>query len=223
MLSPILLFKRLLMLLERIFFTGNQKFFTAFDELAGLLRKMSQLLYAGIRDGDERIQPHVREMEDVERVTVERVRSLLMELARNLITPFDREDIHALATGLNSVARSMLNIARQIRNYNLNRADGVAEIIMKQTSSAINLLALMLSKLKNAKELAALAKTCAEIHEILYACGDLLDAHTAALLESEKSEYQVIKMVDHYESLQKLQKSVRETVNVCESIIIKYA
>ena len=210
------------MILERLFFTGNQKFFAAFDELAVQIRKMSQLLHTSVKDGQAHSGHHVQEMEQLEAVTAQQIRSLFQELGRNLITPFDREDIHFLATDLSNIGRSILYISRQIRNYAIDGSGSVTETVLQHTDEAIGLLAQILDKLKDAKALARLADICVEIRPILNLCDELVEREAAAMLHQEKDEFRMIKMMDHYEVLQKLLANVGNTVDVCESIIIKY-
>ncbi len=211
------------MLLERLFFAGNKKFFVVFDALAVDIRKMSCLLLTSVKDGDSHIRLHVKEMEELEKQTAEHVRILFTELGRNLITPFDREDIHFLATDLSNIARNILHVTKQIRNYNIDCAEDVTETVARRADEAVGMLAEILNKLKDVRELSRLGAICANIRPMVNKCHYLLDDTIAALLKEEKIEFQLIKMIDHYDSLQKLLKKIDDTVDVCESIIIKYA
>ncbi len=208
------------MFLERIFFTGNQKFFNLFDELAVQITKMSSLFYTDIAKGGNQLRQHTNEMEELERTTAKVIHTLFVELGRNLITPFDREDIHFLATDLNGIARNLLHVSKQIRNYSID--DAVTRTIAEQCDSAIRMLSRILNKLRDAKALASLAHNCADIRLIKYKCDDLLDDAVTTLLNEEMDEFQLIKMMDHYQALQKLLGKIDDVMNVCESIIIKY-
>lgn len=210
------------MILERLFFTGNQKFFAAFDELALQMRKMSKLLYASVKDGHAHLGTHVSEMEQLEVLTAQQIRALFKELGGTLITPFDREDIHFLATDLSNIGRSFLYITKQIRNYNINGRSEITEIVTQQTDEAIARLGMILNGLKNAKTIARLSDHCLEVRRIASVCDELVEREAAKLLAADEDEFRVIKMMDHYEVLQKLLTNIGNTVDVCESIIIKY-
>jgi len=211
------------MLLERLFFTGNQKFFIIFNELALQARKMSSLLLACVTNCDNNARLYVNEMKEVERLTAEQTHALFMELGRNLITPFDREDIHFLATDLSNITRNVLHVTKQIRNYDIDGGGGVTEIVVRQIDEAVGMLAQILNKLNDVQGLMQLTPICTTIGTIVHTCDDLLDTTVAKLLEDEKNELQLVKMMDHYASLQKLLGKIGDTVNVCESIIIKYS
>jgi len=210
------------MILERLFFTGNQKFFAAFDKLAVQMRKMSQLLHASVKDGHAHLGAHVTEMEQLEVVTSLQIRELFAQLSGTLITPFDREDIHFLATGLSNIGRSLLYITKQIRNYEINGRNEITEIVTQQTDEAMARLGMILNGLKDAKALARLSDHCLEVRRIANVCDELVEREAAKLLAAERDEIRVIKMMDHYEVLQKLLTNIGNTVDVCESIIIKY-
>lgn len=211
------------MLLERIFFTGNQKLFVIFGDLALQIRKMSSLLYTSTVDGDSHIWLHLKEMAELEQLTSKHVRLLYEELGRNLITPFDREDIHFLATDIHNIARNLLHVTKQIKNYQIECNDGVTGHIARQYDEAIGMLAQIINKLNDVKGLVKLAAICTNIRRILSDCDALLDNKIEILLKEETNELQLIKMMEHYESLHKLLEKIGDTTNVCDSIIIKYS
>jgi uncharacterized protein len=210
------------MILERLFYTGNQKFFDAFDGLAIQMQKMSKLLHASVHDGKAHAGEHLREMEQLEYETAQQISKLFNELGRTLITPFDREDIHFMATDLSSIGRSILYITKQIRNYGIDGRNSITEIVLAQTEEAVALLAQILNKLKDAKTLSRLTEVCLEMRRILNVCEELVDREAATLLHQEKDEFRMIKMMDHYDVLQKLLTNIGSFVDVSESIIIKY-
>lgn len=210
------------MILERLFFTGNQRFFVAFDGLALQMKSMSRLLYASVKDGHAQLGTHLAEMEQLEAITAGQIRSLFQELGRTLITPFDREDIHFLATGLNNIGRSILYITKQLRNYEINGRSEVTELVTEQTDEAMALLAKILNGLKDAKLLSRLSDPCHDVRRIVNVCDEMVEREAARLLATEKDEFRAIKMMDHYEVLQKLLTNIGNIVDVCESIIIKY-
>lgn len=186
------------------------------------MQTMSALLHSSMSAGRADMASRVIDMEALEKNTAGQIRALFTELSRNLITPFDREDIHYLATDLSNIGRSILYIIRQVKSYDLDCAGSVTETVTKQVKEAIDLLAQVLQKLKDAKALGKLGGACNDIHRILHTCDDMLDARIVAVLREEKDQFALIKMMDHYEVLQKLLANIGNTVNVCESIVIKY-
>ena len=79
-----------------------------------------------------------------------------MELSKNFITPFDREDIHYLATSLDDIADYIYASAKKINFYKVNPNDTgihkLAELILQGTQETKKVV-LGLRNMKNVKEM----------------------------------------------------------------------
>ncbi len=210
------------MSLKSIFFPENKKFFVLFDELAASLVAMSKLFLSVSVAENDRLTLTVKEAEEAEQKNEVLTHKLFIELGRNFITPFDREDIHLLAKGLNSIASRHLALIRQLRAYKLTQSSGLTRTVAEESHRATEMLAQILHSLRNAKALIGLSGTCADIKRILYDCDNLTDRAVSALMEQQSNTVDVIKKMDHYEALQRLLETYGDTLNVIESIIIKY-
>src|SRR3982751_6037196 len=83
----------------------NKVFYELFEKSADNVKQMGLLLSQAVREADfDRRQNLITKMEDVEHANDELTHNLFTELGRNFITPFDREDIHYLASALDDVA-----------------------------------------------------------------------------------------------------------------------
>ena len=89
----------------KIFMPKNKIFFELFEKVANNVEKMGSLLkdVVGEPDFDKRATL-IGQLEDLEHANDDLTHNLFTELGRNFITPFDREDIHYLATSLDDVA-----------------------------------------------------------------------------------------------------------------------
>ena len=89
----------------KIFMPKNKIFYELFEKVAGNVAIMGSLLrnVVGEPEFDKRAALIVQ-LEDLEHANDELTHNLFTELGRNFITPFDREDIHYLATSLDDVA-----------------------------------------------------------------------------------------------------------------------
>lgn len=61
--------------------------------------------------------------EDLEHANDELTHNIFTELGRNFITPFDREDIHYLATSLDDIADYIYAAGKKINFYHVNPND----------------------------------------------------------------------------------------------------
>ena len=74
-------------------------------------------------DNYEKRQSLIKEVEDMEHMNDEYTHQIFTELGKNFITPFDREDIHYLATALDDIADYIYASAKKINFYHVNPND----------------------------------------------------------------------------------------------------
>ncbi|MFN7200367.1 MAG: DUF47 domain-containing protein, partial [Bacteroidota bacterium] len=89
----------------KIFIPKNAVFFELFEKVAENLTVMGTQLKAVVAEPDfDKRAKLIAVIEDLEHQNDDLTHSLFTELGRNFITPFDREDIHYLATSLDDIA-----------------------------------------------------------------------------------------------------------------------
>ncbi|MCC6693680.1 MAG: DUF47 family protein, partial [Chitinophagaceae bacterium] len=85
----------------KIFLPKDRVFYQLFEVVAAELVKMGEALKEVVHEPDfEKRAALIKKIEDMEHVNDDHTHQIFTELSRNFITPFDREDIHALATSL---------------------------------------------------------------------------------------------------------------------------
>ena len=89
----------------KIFMPKNKVFYELFESVADNAAKMSTLLRGVVAEADfDKRTAVINQIEDLEHANDELTHSIFTELGRNFITPFDREDIHYLASSLDDIA-----------------------------------------------------------------------------------------------------------------------
>src|SRR5215831_5746707 len=108
----------------KIFMPKNKVFYELFESVSENAAKMSSLLrdVVGEADFDKRTAI-INQIEDLEHANDELTHSIFTELGRNFITPFDREDIHYLASALDDIADYIYASAKKINFYRINPND----------------------------------------------------------------------------------------------------
>src|SRR5947208_8919502 len=103
----------------KIFQPKDRIFFTLFEEVVGTVGEMSELLKKLIiqTEKDKRFAI-LNEIENAEHKNDDTTHRIYTELGRTFITPFDREDIHFLATALDDVADYIYASAKRMAYYN---------------------------------------------------------------------------------------------------------
>src|SRR5919199_5440853 len=98
----------------------NKVFYELFEQAADNVSKMSKLLVKTVTEPNfDNRQNTITQMEDLEHANDELTHRIFTELGRNFITPFDREDIHYLASALDDIADYVYASAKKINFYRI--------------------------------------------------------------------------------------------------------
>jgi uncharacterized protein Yka (UPF0111/DUF47 family) len=149
--------------------------------------------------------------------------TIFVELGKNFITPFDREDIHSLATALDDIAYFIYASAKKINFYKINPDDqGVRKmaLVIKDAVLAVNSAVIELRNLKNTQKI---IDCVVRINSAENQGDDIFDLSIDRLFEYESDIKMLIKKRELYQSLEIVTDKCEDAGNVIESIVVKYA
>ena len=112
------------------FVPKDKKFFPLFEEAAKNLIVLAETLHEGVNAPKTERENFFNKVEELEAKIEEITHKTHLELSRNFITPFDREDIHALVKSLDNVADFMQGATSRMRLY---QVDKITKSIRKLT------------------------------------------------------------------------------------------
>lgn len=210
----------------KFFLPKDKVFYGLFEEVSLTLVEMANVFTKAVNTDDiyERDEL-LKTLETLEHKNDETTHRIFIELGRNFITPFDREDIHYLTTSLDDVADYIWGAGKRIVSYQINDKNneilkGFGEIITK----SIKALHESVHELRNMKNLRAITDACVLINSLENDGDDLLDRAMIELFSaSQISAVELIKKKDLYQVLETVTDKCEDAANVIESIIIKYA
>src|SRR5262249_12974601 len=114
----------------------EEKFFDMFNEAAAVMTRASAKFLTMVTEFSD-LQARSNELKHLENACDEIVERIILALDRSFITPFDREDIHALATPLDDVLDNMEETAPRFAVFRIDRpteqAVALARIIQECT------------------------------------------------------------------------------------------
>lgn len=208
----------------KIFMPKNKIFFELFEKVANNVGKMGNLLKEVIEQPDfDKRAALINQLEDLEHANDELTHNLFTELGRNFITPFDREDIHYLATSLDDIADYIYSAAKKINFYRVNPNDTgmqkFAELI-EEAASQVRIAVIELRDMKNVRDI---TEALVKINSIENQGDDIFDMSIEKLFELEPDAKEVIKKREIYQVMEIITDKCEDAGNVIESIIIKYA
>jgi uncharacterized protein Yka (UPF0111/DUF47 family) len=208
----------------KIFMPKNKIFFELFEKVADNVAKMGSILKDIVAEPDfDKRAALISQEEDLEHANDELTHSIFTELGRNFITPFDREDIHLLATALDDVADYIYASAKKINFYRVNPNDigmqKMAELI-EQGASHVRTAVIELRDMKNMRNI---TEALVKINSIENQADDIFDMSIERLFATEPDAKEVIKKREIYQVMEIVTDKCEDASNVVESIIIKYA
>jgi uncharacterized protein len=191
-----------------------QKMFSAMsDNLIAGARALVDL-FADFQDVDRKID----EVRRIEREGDELTHAILTKLNQTFITPFDREDIHQLASKLDDVLDFINASGARIVMYRITdppaAAGELAKIILMQSQELQKAVSLMQ---KNGNILGH----CVEINRLENEADLIAQQAIARLFEYEKDPINLIKIKELLEFLERATDKAEDVANVLETVVLK--
>ena len=207
-----------------MFMPKDRVFYGLFEEVASVLAEMTKVFTAAIEEKDHlKRDALLKTLEDLEHKNDEITHKIFIELGRNFITPFDREDIHALATSLDDIADFIWASAKRITNYSIHDGDEITKGFANVITRSIQALNKAVRELRNMKDLRSITESCVLINSLENEGDELLDTAMMHLFSANIEPVELIKKKDLYEMLEIVTDKCEDAANVIESIIIKYS
>ncbi len=198
----------------------EEKYFDMFNNLASQVNEGAKLLQKLFADFDNRVA-YAEEIKVLENKCDDITHDIVKKLNQTFITPIDREDIHALASGLDDVIDAIEYTSKRIILYHVPQS---TEHARKMTDVLVRLTV----KLKDAvgglsSNSQQVLADCVDIHT-LESEGDVYH-HQAVekLFAEEKDPITIIKMKEIYEKMERMIDKCEDASNVLEAIVLKNA
>jgi len=206
------------------FIPKDKNFFPLFEQASNNLINMAELLNKAVntKNADDRLE-FFKEIENMEHIGDDITHQIYLELSKNFITPFDREDIDQLATDIDDVADYIHGSANRMLLY---KVDIITEPIQKLAElilQAVTDLDKAVRELRNLKNIRAIADSCVRINSIENQADYVFDRAVGDLFAYEKDAVQLIKYKEVLAALETATDMCEDAANVLESILVKHA
>jgi len=208
----------------KFFLPKDRLFFTLFENASANLELIASNLVLCVNELDfNKRAVIIKDMEDLEHKNDLLTHQIFIELSQNFITPFDREDIHSLATALDDIADYIYSVGKKINLYKIDPSDSsikkMADAI-KESVLAVNSAVTELRDLKNTQKV---MNCIIKINSIENQADDLFDSSIENLFDNELDIKTLIKKREIYKLMEIVTDKCEDAGNVMESIIVKYA
>ena len=196
------------------------KFFDLFNAHAERIVEGARELAAMMSRFDE-LEAHAQRIDDVERAADKITHETITLLHRTFITPFDREQIHALITRMDDILDLIQDVAESIALYDLQavtpEAKQLAEICQQSCGRVKSAVAL----LTNVRDSQAILKMCEEIDRLESDADRVMRGAMSKLFREENDLKQVMKLRVIYDLLETITDRCEDVANIIEGIVIE--
>ena len=201
------------------------KFFPLLKQLSEILSASSSILVESLRhDSPTERANYYKLIKDKEREGDKLTHLIFDELGTTFITPFDREDIHDLASSIDDVIDGINSSAKRITIYNprpISYSGKELSLLIQQEAHYISKAMDELETFR--KKPTTLRDYCTKLHDIENQADDVYELFITKLFEEEKDSIELIKIKEIMHELEKTTDAAEHVGKILRNLIVKYA
>jgi len=207
----------------QFFVPKDNKFFPLFEQASANLIILAETLHEAVNAPKEQREDYFKKIEELEAIIEEITHKTHLELSRNFITPFDREDIHSLIKAIDNVADFMHGAASKMRLYQVEKITKSIRKLTEINLEACQLIGLGIKELKDMKDHKAIKDTCKKINKLESKADAVFDKAVADIFENEIDAKNIIKYKEVLSALESASDKCKSVSNVMEQISVKHS
>ena len=201
----------------------DTKFFPLFEQASSNLIEIATNLHEAVNLPLKEREVLFQKIDALEQKGEDITRQTNLELSRNFITPFDREDIHSLIISIDNVADNLHGAASRMRLY---QVDKITKSIRKLTE--INLEAcqnidVAVRELRDLKKMKNITDAIVRINKLENKSDNVYDKAVLDLFENETDEKNIIKYKEVLSVLETAADKCKSVASILESISVKHS
>lgn len=208
----------------RLFKPKDRVFFYHFEASAANVLRMSEDLVQIMATGPGAHRTALLEKLVLqERANDDLTHTIFKDLARNFITPIDREDIHSLAGSLDDVADYILASAKNLELLHITTPDDTCRELARLVNEGAKIVQMAVHHLRDLNKPNAHQQFVIDVNSMENEADEVYDTAIERLFAHEKDAIHLIKMRETYMVLELATDKCEDVANVIESIMLKYA
>lgn len=196
------------------------KFFDMFAEMSSNLTEGATVL-RDLLQNYSNVAIGVQKIKDIEHKGDDMTHAVLIKLNQTFITPFDREDIHRLASSIDDVLDYVNSAADRLIMYKIltvpQAAIDLANVIVKQGDELAHAVRLL------EKSHQKVLDHCVEVNRLENEADRIARDAIGHLFEQETDPIHLIKIKELLEVLETATDKAEDAANVLETVILKSA
>lgn len=200
----------------------NALFFDLFaEDTANLVEQAKKFNLMFTVSNKNEFNAIIREIRELEQKGDDITHKIFLELADNFITPFDREDIHALAASIDDIADYINGCSSRIELYGVKEFSKsmvlMSEVLLKQVME----IDTAIRDLRNMRNAQRVRDAIVRINSLENHADDIFDEAIARLFSEQDNAMVLIKQKEVLSSLETATDKCEDVASVLESILVK--
>jgi predicted phosphate transport protein (TIGR00153 family) len=204
------------------FFPKEFNFFDLFEKQVSHAVEAARF-FREVASKGEVTQDMLSKMEEIEHLGDDAAHTIIEQLNKTFITPFDREDIYALAKEIDDVIDMLNTIVSRLRIYHITGVDKNLVEFAAVIELSVHAMARAVAGLRHIKNIQYVFDACVEVNRLENVGDTMRDRVLEELLANEKDPIMVIKWKDIYQDAETVLDVCEDVAQVVDSIMVKQA
>jgi hypothetical protein len=203
------------------FFPQEFSFFDLFAKQVGYAVEAALCFKEWASNGAD--EAMLRKIETIEHQADEVAHTIIGQLDKTFITPFDREDIYTLVKEMDDITDMINTIMSRMTVYKLTDVNETLVEFSSVIEQSVLCVERAVKGLRKPKKSKLVLDSCVEINRLENVGDTMRDEALAKLFEEEKNPIAIIKWKEIYQYAETVLDICEDVANVVESIIVKQA
>jgi predicted phosphate transport protein (TIGR00153 family) len=204
------------------FFPADFDFFNLFEKQVSYAVEAASFFKEVVSQGyvNEEV---VSKMAAIEHNGDDVAHAIIGQLNKTFITPFDREDIHALTMQIDDIVDMLNTIVSRLRIYNINGVDKNLVEFAGVIEQSVQAVARAVGGLRRIKKVHVVFDACVEVNRLENVGDTMRDRVLMELFANVKDPIAVIKWKDIYQDAETVLDICEDVAHIVDSIMVKQA
>lgn len=206
------------------FIPKDRKFFPLFEKASSNIVDMANLLNELVNNPDVSKREQIyKDIESLEHKGDEITHQIYLELSKTFITPFDREDIHSLASAIDDIADYIHGSSNRMLLYNVTEMTEPIQKLSNLVKLSCTEVYKAVNELRNLKNIRVITDSCVRINSLENQADYVFDKAVGDLFDFEEDAKTIIKYKEVLSALETATDMCEDVADVLESILVKNA
>jgi predicted phosphate transport protein (TIGR00153 family) len=204
------------------FLPKEEQFFKLFEAQAAYNTAAVKAFKELVNNWDSR-SPAFERIREIEHEADITTHEIYDKLNRTFITPFDREDIHALASEMDDIVDLVQSLCNRMRLYHIGHSTPDLAQLVDILDQATDAIRKAVAELQDQAKTRRVLDYCIEINRLENTGDHARDLALSKLFEGQPDPIEVIKWKEIYELVEAAIDKCEDIANTIETILVKQA